>query len=83
MKIMNDKDLVKVLKYLNDKIADIADTVASMESKLEQMEKKVSSLDEYMHQVEWTVGSFDHDNFKLNERVFLLERKVMRLRKKK
>jgi len=40
MKKENDKDLIKAMKYLNDKIADIADTVASMETKLEKMERK-------------------------------------------
>jgi len=40
-------------------------------------------LDENMHQVDWTVGSFDNDTFKLSERMFILERKVLRLMKKK
>ncbi len=61
MKKENDKDLVKAMKYLNDKIADITDTIASMETKLEKLERQVSILDENMHQVDWTVGSFDND----------------------
>ena len=64
MKKENDKDLVKAMKYLNDKIADITDTIASMETKLEKLERQVSILDENMHQVDWTVGSFDNDTFK-------------------
>lgn len=83
MKKENDKDLVKAMKYLNDKIADITDTIASMETKLEKLERQVSILDENMHQVDWTVGSFDNDTFKLSERMFILERKVLRLMKKK
>jgi hypothetical protein len=54
-----------------------------METKLEKLERQVSILDENMHQVDWTVGSFDNDTFKLSERMFILERKVLRLMKKK
>lgn len=78
----DDKLIFEAFEHLYEKINDLGDKIASFEAKLEKMESRVTASDESMHQVHWCVGSLEHENFKLGEKVSLFERKLLRLMKK-